>query len=187
MSTPLKKRKSLLLALLLMVGISNTNFLFAAESTSQSQDKWQDINKDLKAVKRKILELNRNLFILEEDLLFPASTQLAIFLSMEKGVFFDLDAVKLRINNKDVENYLYTDKEIAALKRGAVQRLHVDNLKNGNFQLTGVISGLGPNKRPFTRAIAYDFKKEAEKVFLEIKIKDDPNKQQIVFDIKEWK
>jgi len=47
-------------------------------------------------LKKASLELNRDLLILEEELLFPSNTQVSVFLSVDVGEFFKLDAVKLK-------------------------------------------------------------------------------------------
>ena len=75
------------------------------------------------------MELNRDLMLLEEDLLFPASTQLAVYVSLDVGHYFALDSVKLTIDGQMVSSYLYTPKQISALARGGVQRLYLGNLK----------------------------------------------------------
>mgnify|MGYP001296144850 CR=1 FL=1 len=68
-------------------------------------------------LKGDVIKLNRDLLVLEEELLFPANTQVAVFVSMDVGDFFDLDSVQLRIDDKPVSNYLYTEREVAALLR----------------------------------------------------------------------
>jgi hypothetical protein len=42
-----------------------------------------------------VIDLNRDLFVLEEELLFPANTQVAVFVSMDVGDFFALDSISL--------------------------------------------------------------------------------------------
>jgi hypothetical protein len=49
-----------------------------------------------------VVDLNRDLFVLEEELLFPANTQVAVFVSMDVGDFFALDSVSLKIDNREV-------------------------------------------------------------------------------------
>ena len=63
------------------------------------------------------------LFVLEEELLFPANTQVALFVSMDVGTFFDLDSVQILIDGKEVSNYLYTAREREAL----VDELGIDD------------------------------------------------------------
>ena len=73
------------------------------------------VDEEIQALKKDVVDLNRDLFSLEEELLFPANTQVAVFLSMDVGEFFALDTVQLRIDNKEVTKYLYTPREAEAL------------------------------------------------------------------------
>ena len=73
-------------------------------------------------MKKDVIELNKDLFVLQEELLFPANTQVAVYVSMDVGTFFALDSVTIKIDNKEVKNYLYTAREADALLKGGVQR-----------------------------------------------------------------
>ena len=140
----------------------------------------------LEALKKEVLSVNRDLFILEEDLLFPASTQLAVYLSVDVGHFFALDNVKLKIDDKDVTHYLYTKNDIDALYRGAIQKLYLGNVSTGKHEVVAVVIGLGPRKRAYKRAIAFEFEKSSEAKALEIQLRDDTRKQQPRLNIVEW-
>jgi hypothetical protein len=99
---------------------------------------------DLEQVKQSFVELRRDLVILEEDLLFPASSQVAVFLSMDVGEFFSLDAVTLTLDGEDVTHHLYTERQVDALHRGGVQKLFLGNVQQGAHRLTAVFTGQGP-------------------------------------------
>jgi len=74
-------------------------------------------------IKSDVIKLNRDLLVLEEELLFPANTQVALFVSMDVGKMFELDSVQIKLDDKMVSSYLYTPLEVAALHRGGVQRI----------------------------------------------------------------
>lgn len=137
-------------------------------------------------LKQQIIELNRDLFILEEELLFPANTQVAVFLSMNVGQYFQLDAVKLNIDDDTVTNYLYTDKQVDALHRGGVQRLFLGNVKSGEHELVAVFTGKGPKGRDYRRAVTVAFDKSSQAKNIELKIVDSTATQQPEFLVKEW-
>ena len=82
-------------------------------------------------VKGDVIRLNRDLLVLEEELLFPANTQVALFVSMDVGKLFSLDSVQIKLDDKVVANYLYTPLEVQALHRGGVQRVYLGNLRAG--------------------------------------------------------
>lgn len=150
-----------------------------ANETRTLDDRVQALKKDVKA-------LNRDLFILEEELLFPSSTQVAIFLSIDVGEFFRLDSVQLKIDDKVVANHLYTKRELGALKRGGVQRLYIGNVKSGEHELIATFRGPGPNNREYRRGTTMKFKKGSAAKFMELKIVDATKKLQPEFVVKEW-
>lgn len=140
----------------------------------------------IQTLKQEALELNRDLFVLEEELLFPASTQVAVFMSMDIGTLFDLDSVQLKIDNVVVANYLYTERELKALVRGGVQRLHLGNLKTGKHELVAVFTGKGPRWRDYRRGTTLNFDKATGPKYIELRIRDVESKQQPEFFVKEW-
>lgn len=140
----------------------------------------------VQALKKEVKGLNRDLFILEEELLFPSSTQVAIFLSIDVGEFFKLDSVQLKIDDKVVANHLYTKRELGALERGGVQRLYIGNVKSGEHELIATFRGPGPNNREYRRGTTMKFKKSSAAKFMELKIVDATKKLQPEFVVKEW-
>ncbi len=140
----------------------------------------------VQALKKEVKALNRDLFILEEELLFPSSTQVAIFLSFDVGEFFKLDSVQVKIDDKVVANHLYTNRELGALKRGGVQRLYIGNVKAGEHELIATFRGPGPNNREYRRGTTMKFKKSSAAKFMELKIVDVTKKLQPEFVVKEW-
>ena len=154
---------------------AQNNSRFVSEMDTQVQD-----------LKKEILELNRDLFILEEELLFPANTQVSVFLSMEQGPLFNLDSVQLQLNAKVVTNYLYTEQELKALARGGVQRLYIGNLSSGEHELVAFFTGKGPKGRDYRRGTTLALKKGSAPKFVELKIVADESKQQPVFTSKVW-
>lgn len=137
-------------------------------------------------LKQAALELNRDLLILEEDLLFPASTQMAVYVSVDVGNYFKLDAVKLKVDDKLVASHVYSDKQNSALERGGIQRLYVGNLKTGTHEITAFFHGYGPQNREYKRAATYTLRKDQNPKMLELRIMDSTVSMQPEFDFKEW-
>lgn len=144
------------------------------------------IKEDVQTLKQQVLELNRDLFMLEEDLLFPSNTQVSVFVSMDVGEFFKLDSVQLKIDGKEVADYLYTPREVDALVRGGVQRIHVGNLRTGDHELVAFFTGKGPHGRDYKRGATATIKKGLGPKYVELKIVDQTNNYQPEFDVKEW-
>jgi hypothetical protein len=141
---------------------------------------------ELRALKQELVALNRDLFLLEEELLFPASTQVAVYLSMDVGKYFALDAVELSINDQRVAKYLYTEREVDALHRGGVHRLYLGNLKTGGHELVAVLTGRGPQGREYRRAASLDFEKGLGPQQLELVLRDSEALQQPTFQVRAW-
>lgn len=153
----------------------------AAESVQQPA-----VTPQVENLKVSVLNLNRDLLILEEELLYPPSNQVAVYLSMDIGQFFNLDAVKVEIDNKLVASELYTDKQINALYRGGVQRLYMGNLKTGEHEIAAYFTGRGP-QQDYKRGAKLVVNKTQSPLVLELKIIDSTAQLQPNFEIKEWK
>ena len=144
------------------------------------------VDGQVQSLKSDVLDLNRDLFVLEQELLYPANTQVAVFVSIDAGTFFALDSVQLKIDGKEVANYLYTPREVNALVQGGVQRLFVGNLKMGKHELVAFLTGKGPHDRDYTRGATLKFEKDIGAKYLELTITDDQSKLQPQFRIKDW-
>jgi len=139
----------------------------------------------LQQLKKEVIALNRDLFILEEDLLFPSSTQVVVFLAVDVGDYFKLDAVELKIDEQTVSHYLYTEKQQLALAKGGVQKLHLANLPQGKHELTAFFIGVGPHDREYKRATTLSFEKGSDAKMLELRITDTTATQQPEFTVVE--
>ena len=170
-----------------VIALAASFFVLAA----QAQDKAPPANaasldnrvQDLKA---DVIKLNRDLLVLEEELLFPASTQVALFVSMDVGKLFELDSVQIKLDDKQVTNYLYTPLEVQALHRGGVQRAFVGNLRSGTHEIVATFTGKGPHDRDYKRATTVKFEKNADAKYIELRIKDSAGKLQPEFEVKVW-
>ncbi len=159
---------------------------FSHISFAENNNAAQNINQNIQHLKNEVLELNRDLFILEEDLLFSANTQISVFLSMDADDLFKLDSVQLKLNDKIVSNYLYTKRELNALKQGGVQRLYIGNLTSGKHELTAFFIGKGPSNRNYKRATTKIITKTDAAKYVELKIIGNSRKEQPDFVVKVW-
>jgi hypothetical protein len=180
-------------ALLLVISVNS--YSFAAKDLSAQAISIQDsartessseLAQQLEQLKSQVLQLNRELFILEEDLLFPASTQVALFVSVDTGKFFAIDSVEVKINDKDVAGFLYTKRQREALEQGGIQKLYLGNLKIGQYQLTAIFTGVDPEGRMVKRATEYQFEKDDETLMIELKIMDDTKTYRSQVVVEEW-
>lgn len=145
-----------------------------------------ELSKEVQKLKSQVLQLNRELFILEEDLLFPASTQIAIFVSVDVGRFFKLDSVEVKINEQDIAGFLYTQRQRVALEQGGIQKLYLGNLKLGSHQLTAIFIGLDNEGRSIKIATNHTFEKEDDSLMIELKLVDNTLNYRTQLMVEEW-
>jgi hypothetical protein len=158
----------------------------ATAAPAAPAEDFKSMDQEVQALKKEVLDLNRELFVLEEDLLFPANTQIAVFVSMDVGEFFALDSVTIKLDNKEVANYLYTEREAQALLKGGVHRVYIGNLKTGEHELLALFTGQGPHARDYRRGATVKLEKGVGAKYIELKISDRAAKAQPEFIVKQW-
>lgn len=161
-------------------------FETADGAVARTASEFRTLDEEVQDLKKLAVDLNRDLFLLEEELLFPSSTQIAVFVSMDVGTFFALDSVELKLDGKDVTSYLYTDREVDALHRGGVQRLYAGNVRAGEHELVAVFTGRGPHERAYRRGAALTFDKGIGPKHVELRISDRESRLQPEFVVVEW-
>jgi hypothetical protein len=158
----------------------------SAPADTSAPGDFKSMDQEVQGLKKEAIDLNKDLFVLEEELLFPANTQVAVFLSMDVGAFFALDSVTVKLDDKEVTNYLYTAREADALFKGGVHRVYLGNLKVGKHEIVAFFTGKGPNERDYRRGATVTFNKGVGAKYLELKISDKTPKHQPEFLVKDW-
>jgi hypothetical protein len=196
-SNPLHKLARRLRASLVVIGVVTFGLTLplaaqeavptaTATNAATAPEDFKSLDQEVQALKKEVLDLNRELFVLEEELLFPANTQVAVFLSMDVGEFFALDSVTIKVDNKEVANYLYTQREAEALLKGGVHRVFIGNLKAGEHELIALFTGQGPNVRDYRRGATVKVEKGVGAKYIELKISDRAARAQPEFVVKQW-
>jgi hypothetical protein len=158
----------------------------AAEVAADPAAELRAVDQDVQDLKKQLVDLNRDLFKLEEEILYPASTQVAVFLSLNVGTFFALDSVTVKVDDKEVANYLYTEREVEALHRGGVQKLYLGNLRSGPHELVAFFTGKGPHDRDYRRGTSVSFEKTVGAKYVELRISDREASLQPEFVVRQW-
>jgi len=174
-----------LLSLGLMISVPTLAYSADTAATTKTAP-YKGLDQRTQSLKQEVMELNRDLLALEEELLFPASTQVAVFVSMDIGSLFALDAVEVKLDDKVVAHYLYTQREIEALRRGGVHRLYLGNLRVGKHELVAFFTGKGPHERDYRRGATLEFEKQTDPKYIELQISDVTRNLQPEFRVKEW-
>jgi hypothetical protein len=144
------------------------------------------LDQRVQELKGDVLRLNRDLLVLEEELLYPAGSQVAVFISTDVGKLFDLESVQIRLDDKVVVTHLYTAAQVQALHRGGVQRIWVGNLKAGTHRVDAFFTGRGPYERDYKRGTSLSFEKVGQPKYIELRIRDTTPRLQPEFEVKVW-
>jgi hypothetical protein len=120
------------------------------------------LDEQVQEIKSDVLSIAAELSLLEERLLYPSNTQVAVFVSLAEGEAFRLDSVKVEIDGAPVAHHIYSFNELEALKKGGVQRIYTGNVRSGEHQLGVSISGKLPSGTDFSDSQSFEFRKDVE-------------------------
>lgn len=113
----------------------------AAYGQEISREQIKGLDEQVQEIKSDVLGIAAELNQLEEKLLYPSNTQVAVFASLAGGETFRLDAVEIQLDGTPVAHHLYTFKELEALKSGGVQRIYTGNVRSGGHDLQVSVIG----------------------------------------------
>src|SRR6185369_14752046 len=128
----------------------------------KDQQQMRGLDEQVQEIKSDVLSIAAELNQLEEKLLYPSDTQVAIFVALSKGDQLRLDAVRLQIDGQLVAHYIYSFKELDALRKGGVQRVYVGNVPTGDHKLEVVVDGKLESGADFSRTERFTFHKEVK-------------------------
>jgi hypothetical protein len=126
------------------------------------QKEMRGLDEQVQEIKSDVLAISSELSLLEEKLLYPSGTQVAVFVVLAKGDPMRLDAVRLQIDGQLVAHYIYSFKELEALRKGGVQRIYVGNVTTGNHKLEVLVDGKLEGGADFSRTDHFDFRKDVK-------------------------
>ncbi|WP_238582950.1 hypothetical protein [Isoalcanivorax pacificus] len=145
----------------------------------------EGLSQRIQTLKQGVLDLNRDLTLLEEELLYPSS-QAAFFLSVDVGTPIRLVDVNLTLNGQHVGYHFYTDAEFDALTKGGIQRLYTGNIQSGRNVLEATITGYDPRGKDYQKTTSYTFDKGPGRKLIELRVVDDLDAMQHRFEFREW-
>jgi hypothetical protein len=149
------------------------------------QREMRGLDEQVQETKSDVLSIAAELSQLEEKLLYPSGTQVAIFVALAKGDQMRLDAVRLQIDGQLVAHYIYSFKELEALKKGGVQRIYVGNVATGDHQLNVLVDGKIKDGADFSRTEHFTFHKQVKPKMVELTV-GGPDAGNTPITIGEW-
>ena len=156
-------RQSVFILLISMLVLS-----VAVYGEENSREQIKGLDDQVQEIKSDVLSIAAELNQLEEKLLYPSNTQVAVFISLAGGETFRLDSVEIRLDGKAVAHHLYTFKELEALQRGGVQRIYTGNVRSGEHDLDVFVIGITEGGADLRISEQYTVKKDEGPKIVEI-------------------
>lgn len=136
--------------------------LHPAGADEISGDETQSLDGQVQEIKSDVLDIASELGNLEERLLYPSHTQVALFVALAENESFRLDAVQIEINGEMATHHIYSFQELEALKKGGVQRVYTGNIVTGDHELRVTMLGKLENGKDFTESGTFSFVKSVK-------------------------
>ncbi len=136
--------------------------LASAEAQDISGQELRSLDGQVQEIKSDVLSIASELGNLEERLLYPSNTQVALFVAMNHGDDFRLDAVKVEIDGQLATHHIYSYKELEALQKGGVQRIYTGNYPTGEHQLNVTVMGKLKSGKDLSESDSFVFAKGVE-------------------------
>jgi len=145
------------------------------------------LDREINEIQAEVAALSQTLFELEESVLHPADTQVAVFLALKDKEGLELDSVELYLDGSPVSSHLYTDRERESLRQGGVQRLYIGNLPHGGHQLKVVLTARSANERFIRREVRHQFRKRPGESRIQMTLDAAAPDYEPVVSFREWK
>lgn len=133
----------------------------AAEDEYAAED-IRSLDEQVQEIKSDVLNISAELDNLEERLLYPSGTQVAVFVALEGEAAFRLDAVRIAIDGEPAAHHIYSYKELEALEKGGVQRLFTGNVPTGSHEIIVSMIGKTRSGKDFSESGTFAFAKGVE-------------------------
>jgi hypothetical protein len=189
---PMRRLKNMRVSYLVLLSLlAMISFAVQAQETSiadKQNASMQASQLSVKAssIKQSVLELNRDLYQLEEELLSPATTRAAVYFSLSYGEFFEPYSINITVDDKQPIQYLYTKRQVSALRQGAVQPLKNLNLGPGVHTIKAIAKGVDNNGKNRELVLEERVEKHDQPLYIELKIQDNKEIQSAELLISQW-
>lgn len=152
---------------------------------SPEQEEFRSLDEQVQGLKEEVIKINREMLLLQEKLLYPSSSQVSIFVSLKSSPKFSLDAIELKLDSRPIQKHIYTFRELEALRKRGVHRLHTGNLAVGKHQLIVTVSGRTSSNATYTRSASFELEKATGPKLVELQVISSGGAKPTI-KIKEW-
>src|SRR5262245_17151931 len=172
--------KALLSLLCVLAGV------FApAHAQDSYRQQMKGLDEQVQEVKSDVLSIAAELNQLQERLLYPSDTQLAVFVALAKGETLRLDAVQIQIDGQPAARYIYSFKELEALQKGGVQRIYTGNIATGQHEIEVSLTGKLTGGKDYTHTERFPFTKAIQPKLIGVTLAG-PDSGQPSINVGEW-
>ena len=144
------------------------------------------LDEDVERLKNEVLEINRDLSLLEQELLFPSNSRFAVFVTVQERASILLQSAQLQLDGQLADSHLYADHEKQALRKGGAQRLHLGNLSTGKHSITATLAGRYGGRREFRRVAKMEVNKGLKPVHIELRLTQAEDSAEPVLVVNQW-
>ncbi len=155
---------------------------FPAVAEQVSPGEIKSLDEQIQDIKSDVLSIGAQMLQLEEKLLYPSTTQVAVFVSLDKAATFSLDSIEIQVDGKRVAQHLYTVKELEALQKGGVQRIYTGNIASGRHDLQVLLTGKSGLGAALKAKESFLFSKDDGPKMLEVRLIDSAH----IITIRDW-
>jgi hypothetical protein len=145
-------------------------FSFPAYGEQISREQIKGLDEQVQEIKSDVLDIAEELNQLEEKLLYPSNTQVAVFVSLDSGETFRLDSMEIQLDGKSVAHHIYTFKELEALQKGGVQRIYTGNILSGDHDLQVTVMGKSQGGADFQKIERFRVNKNVGPKIVEVSL-----------------
>ena len=154
----------------LLLGVSVFGLSVVALGQEVSKEQIKGLDEQVQEIKSDVLRIAAELHQLEENLLYPSNTQVAVFVSLASDADFRLDSVEIQLSGKPVAHHIYTFKELEALQKGGVQRIYTGNIRSGEHDLLVSVSGKSADGMDFLKTESFSVNKDVGPKIVEVSL-----------------
>ncbi len=154
----------------LLLGVSVFGLSVVALGQEVSKEQIKGLDEQVQEIKSDVLRIAAELHQLEENLLYPSNTQVAVFVSLASDADFRLDAIEIQLSGKPVAHHIYTFKELEALQKGGVQRIYTGNIRSGEHELFVSVSGKSADGKDFLKTESFPVNKDVGPKIVEVSL-----------------
>lgn len=148
-----------------------------ADDDDTRTQRQQSLDEQVQQLKEEVLRIDQELRRLEERLVYPSSSQMALFLSVEPAEDFNLDSIEVRLDDEPFTSHVYEFRELEALLDGGVQRLRVANVTAGAHRLEVTIDGVTAYDSDYSVSESFEFNKATGPRLIELRMVNTGSRQ----------